>query len=691
MNISLIIFYLTLLLTVQLSVTQLNGSPLVPLVTPFQDVSIAFFKQFLDSIPVSGDVPDYELLQKVSGKAFNSKFFDTASQLGTIIASPLGPIASPYSLDVDKPSNNNNTYDYVIVGAGAAGSTVAARLTEDPNIRVLVIEAGGKENNFNVIPLFAFLQQKTPIDWGYYSVPQTRSAQGLNNKKIPASRGKVVGGSTSINFMLYVRGNPSDYDKWQELGATGWNYSAMAPYFVKMEDSRDPRAEPGYHGTKGPMPVSEIQDPYPVDEAFLEGCREYGLNIGDYNGADQMRFQYGSHYIRDGERWSTGRGYLAPASSRTNLDILLFSRATKIIFDDEKRAIGVKFTRNNENYQVFARSKVIISAGGIATPQLLMLSGIGPKDQLEKFKIPTVHESPGVGNNLQDHPFTFLLYKTNLGTSFVAPRLDTAKSIAEYASSHKGSFTTPGLNVNGFMRTKYAKDERSDIQILEFSYIIGGALPNFYLGYLLNFNRQTYFKYFLPYSGSDGTMYAVSLVKPRNTGTIKLASADPRDPPLIDFNFFTDPRDLGSMVEGCKLVLNITKTEAMQSVGAERFNSSLGDCDRYAFDSDDYLMCLTQTLTFTLWHSTSTARMGFSDDPLAVVSPDLHVYGVKDLMVIDTSVMPEVPTGNTATPTIALAERAADMIRGRVLRPQSLPFTDEDDIINDYVPYEIDD
>ncbi|XP_015783879.1 uncharacterized protein LOC107361554 [Tetranychus urticae] len=690
MNISMIVFQFTLLLSVHLLGAQFSIPSITSEITKLRDARIEFFNKFLNSIPIPEKASKQVLLRKVSGKAFNSELIDAASQLETIIASPHGPIASPYSLDFDLPSNNNNTYDYVIVGAGAAGSTVAARLTEDPSVRVLVIEAGGKENNFNNIPLFALLQQKTPIDWGYYSTPQTRSAQGLNDDQIPASRGKVVGGSTSINFMLYVRGNPSDYDKWQELGATGWNYSAMAPYFVKMEDSRDSKSDPGYHGTKGPMTISELNDPFEADTALLEGAREYGLNIGDYNGADQMRFQYGSHYIRDGKRCSTGRAYLGPASSRPNLDIFLYSRVNKVIFDG-KRAIGVEFTNSEKDYQVFARTKVIICAGGIATPQLLMLSGIGPRDQLEKFNISIVHESPGVGNNLQDHIFTILFFRTNYGTSFVPDRIDAAKSFVEYVTTHNGSFTSSGLNVNGFWRSKYADDSRPDIQIQAESLGLGNVLANYYLGYLFNIDKQTLLKYFMPNAETDGTIVLMTLVRPRNTGTIKLASSDPRDPPLIDFNFFTNPRDLAAMVEGCKLVLNISKTQAMQSVGAEFFNSPLPGCEQYQFESDDYLRCLIQTLTFTIWHSIGTAKMGSPDDPMAVVSPDLLVHGVDNLMVIDTSVMPEIPTGNTAAPTIALAERAADMLRGRVLRPQSLPFTDEEDIISDYVPYQIND
>ncbi|XP_025018352.1 glucose dehydrogenase [FAD, quinone]-like [Tetranychus urticae] len=489
--------------------------------------------------------------------------------------------------------------------------------------------------------------------------------------------------------MLYVRGNQLDYDRWQELGAAGWNSSAMNPYFVKMEDSRDSKREPGYHGTKGPMTISELNDPFEADTAILEGAREYGFNIGDYNGADQMRFQYGSHYIRDGRRCSTGRGYLGPASSRRNLDILLHSRADKIIFNG-KRAIGVAFTSNKKDYQVFARNAVIISTGAIATPQLLMLSGIGPKDQLEKFNIPIVHESPGVGNNLQDHLFTLLLFRTNYGTSFAVERVDTVKSLVEYETSHTGPFASSGLNVNGFWRSKYADDSRPDIQFQAQSISLGNALSSYYLSYLFNINRETYVKYVLPNTNKDATIILVTLVRPRNTGTIKLASSDIKDSPLIDFNFFTDPRDLDATVEGCKLFLNISKTEAMKSVGAERFDSPLPGCEQYPLDSDDYLRCLMQTLTFTLWHSIGTAKMGSRGDPMAVVSPDLLVHGVENLMVIDTSVMPEITTGNTATPTIAIAERAADMIKGRVLRPQSLPFTDEDDIISDYVPYRID-
>ncbi|XP_015784638.1 uncharacterized protein LOC107362137 [Tetranychus urticae] len=695
----IVLQFYTLVITIfQLSVIQLCSGELLgsifgsPLVTDLQNDRIDVLNKLLSPkvLPVGGNVVAYELLQTLSTRAIQSGIFDTVGQFGTVVRSFLGPLTLPYSLDFDRAAKTERMYDYVIVGAGSAGSTLAARLTEDEDVTVLVIEAGGEESHFNNVPIFAVLTQRTDIDWGYYSVPQTRSARGLNNKQIPASRGKVVGGSSSINLMIYSRGNPIDYERWQELGATGWNSSAMDPYFVKMENTTDPTSQPGYHGTTGPLTISTVSETFPVDSAFHEGLKQYGLKIGDYNANDQERFQYSPFTIRDGRRCSTGRAYLGPASSRKNLDILLFSRVTKIIFDDDKRAIGVEFTNSEKDYQVFARKKVIISTGGIATPQLLMLSGIGPRDQLEKFNIPIVHESPGVGNNLQDHPFTFFLFTTKADTSILLAR-DLIPNLAVYSATHKGRFASSGANVVGFYRSKFANDSRPDLQIYEFAYSFGGGAPDFYLGYIFNFDRQTLVNYALPNTFSDGTAYVISLVKPRSTGTIKLASSNIRDPPLIDFNFFTDPRDLDAMAEGCRLVLNISMTPSMQTVEPRRYNSTLPGCEQYPLDSNDYLKCLIQTITYTLWHSVGTASMGLASNPLAVVSPDLHVHGVKDLMVVDTSVMPAITTGNTNTPTIAIAERVADMLKGRVLRAKSLPYTDEYEYINDYVPYQIDD
>lgn len=476
---------LTLLLVIFYSsmvIDSSNGQLLSGAFTSIRDFRKNILGGILGVTPISGDMMSYSALTGAAQTLGNSQSLEIARQFMTVIASSMGPIAVPYSLDFTLSSNINSTYDYIIVGAGSAGATLAARLSENPSIRILLIEAGGEENLLSTIPVAAFLLQKSKIDWSYESVPQTRAAFGLNGNKIPAPRGKLVGGGSSINYMLYVRGNKRDYDRWGELGATGWNYSSISPYLVKMEGSRDPQADRGYHGTTGPLTVTPLQEPFPVDKAFLDGVRQVGLKVGDLNGEDQEKFMYSRFTVRDGRRCSTARAYLGPASGRRNLHVVILARGNKVVFDNNKRAIGVEFNKDGRTFQVFARQEVILSAGAINTPQLLMLSGIGPRDQLQQFNIPMVQESPGVGNNLQEHAFTLLMYSTRFGSSFVYTRVKTAIDVAKFAIAGSGSFTSPGLNVIGFWKSKYAVDDRPDIQIHELDYIPGGAFPNMVLG-----------------------------------------------------------------------------------------------------------------------------------------------------------------------------------------------------------------
>nr|AYV89171.1 glucose dehydrogenase FAD, quinone-like protein [Tetranychus evansi] len=676
---------ITLLLVIMYSSMTIEpsyGQLLSSAFTRIRDFRNNLMGGILGMTPISGDMRTYTGLTGAAQTIGNMQSLEMARQFMTVIASSFGPLAVPYSLDFTLSSNMNATYDYIIVGGGSAGATLAARLSENPNIRILLLEAGGEENILSTIPVAAFLLQKSPLDWAYQSEPQARAAFGLNENRIPCPRGKLVGGGSGINYMLYVRGNKMDYDRWGQLGAAGWNYSSVSPYFIKMEGSRDPEGDPGYHGTTGPLTVTPLQETFAVDRAFMQGVQQYGLKVGDVNGAEQQKFTYARYTIRDGKRCSTARAYLAPASSRSNLHVVIFARVNKVLFDSNKRAIGVEFNKDGRTFQVFTRQEVILSAGALNTPQLLMLSGIGPRDQLAQFNIPVIQHSPGVGNNLQEHAFSLLMFTTKFGTSFVYTRVKTVVDAAKYAFSGTGSFASPGLNVIGFWRSKYAYDERPDIQIHELDYIPGGSFPNMVLGYILNLNRDVLFKYLAPYMLSDGTMYAITLVRPRSTGTVKLTSADPRTPPKIDYNLFDDPRDLEAMVEGCKLILNITETPAMKAINTKQFNTPLIPCSKYPFNSDPYLRCLVQTLTYTIYHPTSTAKMGDDNDPMAVLDPYLRVRGVAGLRVIDASAMPEVPTGNTNVPTIVLAERAADLIKGQTLRPQSLPYSSQASILS---------
>lgn len=426
----------------------------------------------------------YTLLTDTSRAIGNSELTDTSLDFVNLLHANLGGVGAEYNLAFTVLPMVNQTYDYVIIGAGSAGAVLAARLTEDPTVNVLVIEAGGKEDFISNTPVTAFLLQKTHRDWAYEGVPQKRSARGLNRDRIPIPRGKLVGGGSSINYMLYVRGNHRDYDRWGQMAGGNWSWADVFPYFVKSEGIRATNADPGYHGLSGPLTVSPLQNAFPVDKAFLQGVQQYGLKIGDFNGADQERFMYSWFTTRDGKRCSTGKAYLGPASARPNLNLLLFARVSRVLIDGNKRAYGVEYMKDGRVFQVFARREVILSAGAINSPQILMLSGIGPRNHLSSLNIPVVKDMPGVGDNLQDHAFTLMMFTSKKHSSFVYTRVKTVIDLARYIGSSGGSFASPGLNVIGFYRSKYAPDERPDIQIHQLDYIPGGAFPNVALGRL---------------------------------------------------------------------------------------------------------------------------------------------------------------------------------------------------------------
>lgn len=372
---------------------------------------------------------------------------------------------SPYPLKTQEAIVG--VYDYIIVGAGAAGSVLALRLSEDSSKKILVLEAGGHENGFSVVPINAVLLMKYKTDWMFESVPQKYSAIGLEGRKVPLPQGKVVGGSTSHNLMVFVKGNHLDFDRWEQLGARGWSYRDVFPYFIRAEKRiNDSKFDKEYHGYDGHMPVSQMRLSFPVDEKSFESLKHSKVRIGDYNGRYQSRYNKMDAHIGDGERFSAARSYLQEASQRSNVDLVTEALVIKITFDDHKRATGVIYEKRNSPYTVIARKEVIISAGPYNTPKLLMLSGIGPRETLNKFKIPIVVESRGVGQNLQDHPYFLLPYTTKPGSSVASYRLAQLLALmAEYRTNRTGFMSTPGLGIYGLFRGSSAQDERPNVGV----------------------------------------------------------------------------------------------------------------------------------------------------------------------------------------------------------------------------------
>ncbi|XP_074594509.1 L-sorbose 1-dehydrogenase-like [Brevipalpus obovatus] len=567
-------------------------------------------------------------------------------------------------------------YDYIIVGAGTAGSVVAARLSEIPENRVLLLEAGGEESGFSMTPTLHPLLLKSDLVYPYKAVADKKSARGITNNMVATPVGRAIGGGSAHNAMVYFRGNPLDYNRWAQLGADGWSWADVFPYFLKLERITRKGSSPfdeGYHGTDGPMSIEGTIEPSLIGRAVMEGIRDLGLPIGDANGKNQTRLMFAHRTIENGQRSSTGRAYLSSASGRPNLDIITRAHVHRILIDKaKKRAYGVLFVRDGrEVFTIRAKKEVILSAGTYNSPKLLMLSGIGPKEELNRHKIPVIVDLPGVGQNLHDHPATLLFYECNWNTSYVYIRTDQITRIAEqYAADSSGVFAGPGYDIRGFYRSKYALDERPDMNFGVFTIFSGSYFPNFINSYVYDFKQEVTERYLLPHSYRDGLMILVGNYRPLSTGYVRLASTDPDAHPIINHRYFDKEQDLKVLIEAAKLGAKMAESEIVRKkTGAKPFLNTIPGCEKYPLGSDDYFRCLILTLTISGYHPTGSCKMGAKDDLNAVVDPELRVRGVQNLRVIDASIMPESPTANTNGPSLMIGERGADIVKGRKLAP----------------------
>lgn len=520
-------------------------------------------------------------------------------------------------------------HDYVIVGAGSAGCVLAARLSEDPAVRVLLIEAGGSDRHPDVkIPAGFQKQFKSKRDWDLGTEPEPH----CEDRSLYMPRGKGLGGSSSMNAMLYVRGHPLDYEKWASSGATGWNWDGMRPYFLRAEDNA--RGESEHHATGGPLRVEDERSPRRLTHQFLDACAEAGIpRIADYNGLEQDGATIAQVTQRNGRRWSTADAYLRPARRRKNLTVVTGAHVLGVEVEGG-RATGVRYRRRGREQVAAARRDVILSAGALASPQLLMLSGIGPAEELRELGIPLAFDLPGVGTNLQDHPYLTLTWDVPGGGSLA--EAESPKALLEYLLRRSGPLTSTVAEALAFVRGKPGLAQ-PDLQY------------HFAPGYFADNG-------FAEYDGHAVT-FGPTLVAPRSRGWVRLRSADPADKPRILTNSLAEPEDVAALVAGARL--------ARQIAAAEPFRSELGRelIPGPGSDSDDDLAEDLRRRVELLFHPVGTCRMG--SDEAAVVDPELRVRGVSGLRVVDASVFPIIPSGNTNAPTIAVAERAADVIAGK--------------------------
>jgi choline dehydrogenase len=542
-----------------------------------------------------------------------------------------------------------DTYDYVIVGAGAAGNVLANRLTEETSAEVLILESGDDDakNPGIHIPMSAEELQQTDADHSYQTVPQERAARGMVDRKLAYPRGKGLGGSATINYLAYIRGSPYDYDEWaHHLGCSGWSFRDILPYMIKCEgNSNEQYLRSGYHGRDGPMKISDLEKT-PLVDMFLDAGRELGYDVTDVNGANQLGFSNVQGNIHNGLRWSTAHAYLRPAMERPNLDVAIKSNV-KLLTMENNRVTGVEILKDGHVHKVKARREVILSAGAIESPRILMLSGIGPKDQLDKLHIPVRSNLP-VGCNLQDHPMCIFEY-----------------FITKPAAVDVGSYLGKPTAQSGvaFVRTNMAPPEPGypDIMFQLGCSLIGGIFKTTW-----HIKDEVWKSLYERSSEStkSGMYITTLLLHPKSVGDIRLKTANYEDDPLIDPKLLTNATDVETLVNGLKLQFQLLNTEAFRRIGAELSPYGLPGNHQGVLYSTEYLERFVRSQTMIGHHPVGTCKMGSLSDNSAVVDPELKVIGIEGLRVVDASVMPRAPSGNTGAPTIAIAEKASDLIRG---------------------------
>lgn len=527
---------------------------------------------------------------------------------------------------------NKQEFDYIIVGGGSSGCVLAGRLSENPQVSVCLLEAGGTGDGWKVeVPCAAVISIPTKINnWAFETVPQ----KGLNGRKGYQPRGKCLGGSSAINAMVYIRGHRQDYDDWSALGNTGWSYDEVLPYFIKSENNQ--RIKNQYHGNDGPLSVIDLHSDNPLQQKYLAAAKQQGYRIlDDFNGEEQEGLGIYQVTHINGERCSSARAYLFPHLKRKNLTVETSAQTQRILIENGV-AVGVEYKQNGQLKQIHARREVLLSAGAMQSPQILMLSGIGDQHELMEHGIEVKKHLPGVGKNFHDHPDFIFGYKVReiqgtFGLS-IPGSIDFIKQIGRYRKERRGLLTTNFAECGGFIKSS-AEQKVPNLQL------------HFVIALVDNHARTLH--------TGHGISCHVCLLNPKSRGTIKISGPSIDDPILIDPNFYGEESDLEEMVKGFKLTQTLMQSEAFKSMIKE-------DLFTANVHTDEEIRQVLRDRSDTVYHPVGSCKMGV--DEMAVVDPRLRVYGIQNLRVVDASIMPKVVNGNTNAPAIMIAEKAVDMI-----------------------------
>jgi len=524
-------------------------------------------------------------------------------------------------------ASGNLSYDYIVVGAGSAGCVLAGRLTENPQTRVLLLEAGGPDSAKEIqIPAAFSKLFKTSVDWNY----STEEEPHLNGRRLYWPRGKMLGGSSSMNAMIYMRGNPLDYDHWKNLGNDGWGFRDVLPYFKKSENQERGASE--YHGSGGPLNVSDLRYVNTLTRAFLDAAEEIGIRANpDFNGATQDGVGLNQVTQKNGRRHSAADAYLRPACARPNLQIVTRAHATRVVVE-RNRATGVAYLCDGVARDARAAGEVILAAGTIHSAQLLLLSGIGPADELKLAGIPSLHDLPGVGKNLQDHPMVSVGYQCKQPVSLASA--ETLPNFLRYLLFKRGPLVSNVAEAGIFWRT------RDGLQVPDMQLLFG---PAYYRNHGLGKSKEHAFG------------FGPTLIAPESRGSITLRSADPFAAPAIRANYLSHDSEMRVMIQGVRLSRELAHTKAFEPFRGEELHPGT------PATTDEDIAAFLRAEVQSLYHPVGTCKMG--NDPMAVVDARLRVRGLEALRVVDASIMPRVIGGNTNAPTIMIAEKAADMIR----------------------------